>query len=316
MVKSFKEFLDTSVSETYNTKVRNCKLIYLDTNYWIKIGDAYKRNDQEGIYLLQKLIQLVESGDFLVPISDINYYEILKQKDENSLNEIASLMRILSKNVCTIPKEHRERLEVNTAVRNIIKKQNIIIKEHCWMPFNAETLIQMRKEEDPFVYKDNIDVLNELKEKNKGKHIEYEDILRSELFGLLEFFEKLVNECMDEMFYENGGKVIPVDKEQIYKDKRESLFSFLVSPNSRTMFPTFYIFAELFSMAQWNKDRKYKDGNDTIDYLHASVALPYFDYFFTERELAAVLRQRKIDAAYSCIVESKSSRVLEILGGL
>jgi len=67
------------------------------------------------------------------------------------------------------------------------------------------------------------------------------------------------------------------------------------------------------AVARWNKDRKYKDGNDTFDFLHVSSALPYFDYFFTERELSTMIKQRKLDEIYNCKVSSNIDEILEFL---
>ena len=71
--------------------------------------------------------------------------------------------------------------------------------------------------------------------------------------------------------------------------------------------------AYLFAAVRWNKTRKYSDGNDTFDFMHATAALPYFDFFFTENELHTIIRQIKLDVAYGCVVESDPKKVLELL---
>jgi hypothetical protein len=310
---NFDQFLELSSPLIYESFIKNRKLIYLDTNYWIKIADAYKKQDTEGIAILQQLIQLVESGQYLVPLSDINYYEILKQQDKDSLNEISNIMKLLSKDVCIIPKQYREKLEVSAVIRD--KNPTLNVTHNAWMPFNVKKLLEMRQDKEPLVFKDNVELLNELKEKYQDQNSKYEDLLKSELAGLFDFFETLCTECTSKMYIEETGNQIPEDY-KVSDDDRNCLFSILVSPKTRILFPSFYVTAELYSLARWNKQRKYKDGNDTFDYLHASVALPYFDYFFTEAELAAVLNQKKLDMTYNCIVESKSTKVLRILEAL
>jgi hypothetical protein len=81
-------------------------------------------------------------------------------------------------------------------------------------------------------------------------------------------------------------------------------------------FPTYSILPELFAAVRWNTTRKYVDGNDTMDFLHATAALPYFDFFFTERELNTIIKQRKLDTTFKCVVESDPNKVLETLNSL
>jgi hypothetical protein len=80
--------------------------------------------------------------------------------------------------------------------------------------------------------------------------------------------------------------------------------------------PMFNIFSSLFASMRWNKDRKYKDGNDTIDAMHASASLPYCDYFFTEKELNTVILQLSLDTTFSCITERDPNKVLERLNAI
>jgi hypothetical protein len=77
--------------------------------------------------------------------------------------------------------------------------------------------------------------------------------------------------------------------------------------------PVFRIVPELFASTRWDRKRIYSDGNDTLDFLHASFALPYCDFFFTERELRTMIIQRKFDNLYGCRVESNSNEALKIL---
>jgi hypothetical protein len=67
---------------------------------------------------------------------------------------------------------------------------------------------------------------------------------------------------------------------------------------------------------RWNKDRVYKDGNDTMDVLHAVHALPNCDYFFTENELRSMIVQLKLDKLFNCVAESNPKKILEILSAI
>jgi len=80
--------------------------------------------------------------------------------------------------------------------------------------------------------------------------------------------------------------------------------------------PLFKIDPSLFGLMWWNKDRIYKDGNDTMDVLHASNALPNCDYFFTEKELRSMIVKLKLDKSFGGVVESDGKKVLEALNAI
>jgi hypothetical protein len=76
--------------------------------------------------------------------------------------------------------------------------------------------------------------------------------------------------------------------------------------------PHFRIFPTLFASAMQNKQLKFKE-NDTMDYFHATCALPFFDYFFTEKTLHNTIHQRKLDVRFSCQVESNHVKIIQML---
>ena len=78
-------------------------------------------------------------------------------------------------------------------------------------------------------------------------------------------------------------------------------------------FPTLQIDASIYGAARWDKKRRLS-GNDVLDFSHASMALPYCDYFFTEGPLAHLItNDLKLDIMFSCSVTSKAEEALEIL---
>jgi len=77
--------------------------------------------------------------------------------------------------------------------------------------------------------------------------------------------------------------------------------------------PSLDIGAMLQAKIIWNKTQKYKDG-DLYDFRHATTALPYYDYFFTERSLHNMIKEEcKYDKKYSCVVAFKNNEILDIL---
>jgi hypothetical protein len=79
-----------------------------------------------------------------------------------------------------------------------------------------------------------------------------------------------------------------------------------------TYLPSLDIGAMLHAKIRWNKTQKYKQG-DFDDIRHAVMALPYFEYFFTERSLCNMIKESKYDKKYSCKVISKDTEILNLL---
>ena len=50
-----------------------------------------------------------------------------------------------------------------------------------------------------------------------------------------------------------------------------------------------------------------------MDFLHVTASLPYFDFFFTEKELRSIINKHKLNEKYKCLVLSNINDVLETL---
>ena len=68
----------------------------------------------------------------------------------------------------------------------------------------------------------------------------------------------------------------------------------------------------LHAKLRWNKTQHYKQG-DFDDIGHAASALPYYDYFFTERSLHNMIKECKYDKKYNCEVVSNTKETLDKL---
>jgi len=78
--------------------------------------------------------------------------------------------------------------------------------------------------------------------------------------------------------------------------------------------PTIHILSALYAAVIWDKQQRFQD-NDFYDFRHATAALPYCDYFFTEKRLAHLLTQNLLglDKFYQCTVKSKEKEAISYL---
>lgn len=334
--------------DLYNS-IKTTKKIYLDTNYWIKLRDAEKSGNLNDKKLLDKLKELVKRGKCIMPISEITFWEILKQSDFKTLKDSATLIDNFSKGISLITDDERRELEFLVFMRRTQNKPIHESVELVWtklsmnmlynnLPqpdqfelkikfleflesitfFDMVTMMEKNKIHEPFYFKDNIDFLNEAKEKYKDENKSFKQLFLSELGGYIDCFKETLNQAMEQMYYwETGKQITETEKLAIDQNSLKNMMYNLFRLNKvTTEFPTFSILPELSASIRWNQSRKYVDGNDTIDFLHATSALPYFDFFFTEKELRTIICQRKLDASYNCIVESDTMKILNHLDTL
>lgn len=319
------------------------KKIYLDTNYWLRLTDCKSEKD---IFLLNLLTELVEANKIIVPISEYTFWEILKQKDLASLKRSSKVIDKLSRGISIINEKDRQKLEFLQFVKTNTGEVPDNLQEIVWTKLSLiviypiflkhephilfenfivflskfsfeEILLQLEKTSNfkPFYHKDDVATLNSEKEKYKHQNKSFHEMYLSELGGYLDLFANDLNLYFEEYYFENTGNVISdAEKQKVNANNWKNMIYNLSKLKKITIeLPSFTVFPEMNAVARWNKNRKYKDGNDTFDFLHTSSALPYFDYFFTEKELKTVIGQRKLDQNYNCKVFSNIDEVLKIL---
>ena len=342
------QYIKTKRLDTWHG-ISTCKRIYLDTNFWIRLRDAQGNRNSLDSDLLNKITGLVDSSICVLPISEVTFWEILKQGDFNSLRKSASSIDKLSKGISIISENERRTLEFLYFMRKAQKKDVYPTRDLVWtklsmnilypilpQPENMELkksfidylsamqfsdmidVLGKSKHYEPFAFQDNVDFLNAAKEKYKDENKSFEQMFLSELGGYVDLFKEPLNQARDQIFFwESGRDPTTKEKEGIDPNQfRNMIYNLFKYKKATTEFPTVSILPELFAAVRWNTTRKYKDGNDTMDFLHATAALPYFDFFFTERELSTVIKQRKLDFTFNCVVESDPKKVLEILNSL
>lgn len=342
------QYIKSKRTDAYRS-LTSCKRVYLDTNYWIRLREAQRNTNPLDRELLEKVMSLVKRNKCIFPISEITFWEILKQSDFESLRQSASIVDKLSKGISIINEDERRTLEILSFMRKAQEKGSHETSELVWsklsmnilypilpQPENLEmkkslidyisalsfsdmiTVLEQNKHYEPFFFQDNIDFLNEAKEKYKNENNSFEQMFLSELGGYVDLFKESLNQAMIQLYYWDTGRY-PTLEEKAGTDQnllRNVIYNFFKLKKATTEFPSYSILPELFAAVRWNTTRKHSDGNDTMDFLHASAALPYFDFFFTERELNTIIRQRKLDARFNCVVESDPNKVLEILNSL
>jgi hypothetical protein len=317
--------------------------IYLDTKYWLILRDQNNETDPNKRILLDKILELSDSGKCIFPISEISFWEFLKQKDLETLKMTTFLVDRLSKGVSMINVDERRVLEFKHFLYNSTERETHDLSELIWTKLSLilgyDFIARLETEDSqksffdfvtnaslsdviltlyhdgeiakPFSYKDDRDALNKGKFDHEDENTSFKQMFLSELGGYLEFYRDVFKDVVYDMFCrENNKEAKAKEKKSVDNTYMHLIYNGFKKEKLTTELPVFRVVPELFASARRNKDRRFSDGNDLLDFIHASFALPYCDYFFTEDELKTMIEQTKLDKLYGCVVESKPKLIL------
>lgn len=328
--------------------IQHRKIIYLDVNYWITLDKQSNTKNSIDKTLFETVTKLVESKKCVFPISEVTFFELLKQSDKEGLRRIIQLIDAFSEGISMINSQERMNLEVIHFLRHKLGDNLYDLRQLIWTKaafilgyynlfmmnsfpnqksffdfINNASLLEIyntlwsNSEYEPFEYKDDIVQLGRDREKYKNENNTHQQIFLSELGGYLDEHQKSLDEALLEFYFFKTGKTPSLAEQKTFDTSRYKtlIYQGFKKGTITNELPIFRIVPELYTNTRQNQNRKY-DQNDTIDFLHASFALPYCDYFFTENNLHSAIKQRKLDGLYNCIVVSKLNDVLNILVSL
>ena len=327
------------------------KIIYLDTKYWITLKDQSLQLEDEKRHFFNLISTLSNAGKIVLPISEVTFYEVLKRTDKASLKQTIKIIDAFSKGIALVTRKEMMHLEF----RSFFEQTSEKTKKLIWtkipfiayptflnhpgfkMGFNASInqgvidrfwnltftdLFEMLDKNDlfkPFIFKDNVNYFNTQKVLHENENKTFEQMFLSELGGTLDLFDNIISEVMQEKYFEETGRIAT---EEELQDENKVLYRNLIYHAFRlkrinTELPSLKIFSSLFANNRWNKTKAH-DENDTMDFLHATFALPYCDYFFTERSLGTTLKQNHLsfDKIYSCEIYHREDEILKMLSAI
>lgn len=167
-------------------------------------------------------------------------------------------------------------------------------------------LINSRKDMVNTINKEKVEFEHELKTQHK--------VYMSEIAGLL-----TANKDRIKFTFSYFATNETNSKEQIGNEPEDDIqpiinmiYNLFDNKKIDTYFPTFDIRAKMFSTIRWNKKQNFKV-NDLDDIGHITTALPYYDYFFTEKSFSTLIKNVEYDKKYSCHVEWEPKEILNIL---
>lgn len=331
------------------------KKIYLDTKFWLLLRDIelQRRSDEDLTALLGLLIRLVNEGLAICPISADTFVEVYKQTDSNTRRATIKLIDELSKGIGLLEPEERIKLELLHLVRENTRGPDSVHHRHelVWtkvgyvlgfmspdfdeLSEDLECAIQKAFLDQMWsisladfvgnqgsdaptlpLFKDVSDIQNREKLNHRNDYSSFKQLFLIELIGILELYKPLLSELIQYVYETDGIEPIGVESKS-----GEALASVIYGAFERnkikTELPSFRILAALHAAVRWDLQRKYKH-NDHHDFQHAAAALPYCDFFLTERSLRNLVHDRNLKFAsfFRCQTYSDAPSALAALAEL
>ena len=160
--------------------------------------------------------------------------------------------------------------------------------------------------------------VNRLNKVHSDDHKSFKQVYHAELRGVIDMFIEQSKESFLYSLSVMTGKPIDEWPAEANNELNNMLYySIDLKRAAPHELPSFKIFAGLHALKRWDKKSVYK-ANDMFDFRHAQAALPYCDFFFTEKYLAHAIKSGhlKYDKIFNCEVCSNVGEAIKALEGI
>lgn len=322
-------------------QVLDKKVIYLDTKYWVLMRKGLLDPNDYPLEneLLKLAIELSSQGQCIFPISEDVFLEVMKQTDERTLKATAELIDKLSQGVSSISAEERIKLELldywysitgksvyrteqlvwtklsylmgvqQFEMPEISKGDNRIIQksfmDHMWS-ISLNQMISIIQNSGGMSSDLNLkiaDKLNAGKFKHSDEAKTFNQMFLNEVAGIIDVYRDDLADMMSYMYSQETE--FEQHRNETKRLMGNAIYNIFRLNKVTVEMPSINILSSLHAAVRWDKQQKFQD-NDFYDFRHATTALPYCDYFFTEKRLMHLLSQKSLsfDKLYNCEIHS------------
>ena len=295
------------------------KYIYLDSDFWIDIGDGIRngfseRNIKHFYYLLR---ELVYSGKVICPISNAIFIELFKQKNLEERQVIASVMDEFSNGLTIESKYFLFREEIlNYSKNNVHKSWKEVSSFRTTL---EEKITETAKWKRSFASRKTLPSISELASSEIVGNLENINNISS---GIADYLQGQKEEHEGEAKQFKLMQAIEIlntikSVMEIFSDLNDKVSGISypeVESEIHLKMPAIWSFGSIHSLLRNDLRRKYRV-NDFLDIDHCSVALGYYNYFFTERSFFNIVTHKltELDKRFSLICAKKYDDANRIL---
>jgi hypothetical protein len=145
----------------------------------------------------------------------------------------------------------------------------------------------------------------------------FDQMFQSELAGMVDSYKSDFKKLMAYIFEKHTGS--PPNSNELENCQTDQLIANMIYNLFKHKkivdeLPSFRIYSGLHAAVRWDKTQKYQ-ANDLHDFRHAFAALPYCDFFFTEKRLSHLIKQNmlKYDELFDCVTLWRMDEVIQCL---
>lgn len=305
--------------------------------------------------LLKLAVELSSKDKCIFPISEDVFLEVIKQSDEKTLKATAELIDKISKGISSISSEERIELEFMHYWYSITGKSVYNTEQLVWTKLSYLMGVQqfeipdISSEDNCMLQKSFMDQmwsislsqmisnlleaggmvsglhpkiagkLNDGKFKHTGEANNFNQMFLNEVGGIVDAYRDELADMMSYIYTKETGLTETEDEIQQHREETKRLMGNTIYNVFRLKkvtveMPSVNILASVNAAVRWDKQQRFQD-NDFYDFRHATTALPYCDYFFTEKRLMHLLTQKSLslDKLYECEIQSSVNKVIKIL---
>lgn len=332
-------------------------LIYLDTKYWVLLRDVVLgrtvKTEIKQIY--EYLSQLATNGIVLCPFSEDIFHEIIKQTDKETLEASLNLIDKFSSGVSIRSLEDRLKIEmlhllerynedsntpkleslIWTKLANALgglmiptdtafnKEDELVIQkaftDYLWSISLIELygFIGFEKLQEFPHYPDFSPAMNEDYSERKDDFQSFHDVFMSEIEIEIERILPEIEDVMATAYHRETGNILSEEEKKDTRIIQNIIYDAFKYKKEDDNLRSMNVACGLSAAIWWNKKQKYKK-NDFYDIGHAQAAIPYCDYFFTEKYIKHVVTTEplKYDKKFKCKVLANPKEILEVLKSL
>jgi hypothetical protein len=339
-------------------EVLSRRRVYLDTSFWVRFREVRmgRSQNQPHVHLYNRLKELVRAGKLICPATHTCIIEMFKQDDEQTRRVTAQVIDELSVGCAIQNPVELMRIEILELLKKHMPELHCAtldgpVKQRIWTHvtyFTGDFVWEFHQspQEEALALQKSFDDLNcsrsledivtdmpqgkkfpragednLIEELNKGKfNVEpslresgFNEIYLQEIKRSLETFSPIVMHIRTDLLAALQSNPSVPTQQALTKIISDALGQ----TTSKPTLPSFEIRAGIHAAIRSDHKRKFKKG-DLDDVNHATVALPYFHHFLTEKSLAHLVTTKPLqyDKLYGCTVFSSADELIKALNGL
>jgi hypothetical protein len=316
------------------------------------LGRVRSKDQSDLLHVLQSG---VDKGTLICPISYDVFAEVIKQTDEVSLKATVKLIDELSLGVSLVSEDERRQIEALHFVRSYMLPSTCLhdVKDFVWTKVAYTHGMQvphnniLSEAENRLIQKAFLDqmwsislldlieviglqrllnyphtpdlsgLLNQEKDAYLVEYATFRTVFLTELAYILQREETTFDKMVLYLFekeYGHAPRQEEVSSASAGYKFRNLIHAAFKQEKVGKKLPTFEIEAGIHAQLIYDRTRKYKP-NDVHDISHAISALPYCDYFFTEKNLRELVIKKNLgyDKKYDCAVVSSVRNAISVI---